>query len=89
MYLFLFFSLRPQLFGQSTEDDTVDDWGADFVGGLCLTPKTGGGGSMWGHPELDGYDCENRQRGGDEVRGKCLMFRIVCGRSCVRVYVCV
>lgn len=42
---------------QSTEDDTVDDWGADFVGGLCLTPtpKTGGGGSMWGHPELDGY----------------------------------
>ncbi|CAM9287643.1 unnamed protein product, partial [Sphacelaria rigidula] len=56
---------------KSTEDDTVDDWGADFVGGLCLTPKTGGGGSMWGHPELDGYGGENREREGHEVRGRC------------------
>lgn len=49
----------------------MDDWGADFVGGLCLTPKTGGGGSMWGHPELDGYGGENREREGHEVRGRC------------------
>lgn len=33
---------------QSTEDYSVDDWGADFVGGIVLTPKTGGPGSTWG-----------------------------------------
>lgn len=33
---------------QSTEDYSVDDWGADFIGGIVLTPKTGGPGSTWG-----------------------------------------
>lgn len=36
---------------QSTEDYSIDDWGADFVGGIVLTPKTGGPGSMWGRAQ--------------------------------------
>lgn len=36
---------------QSTEDYSVDDWGADFVGGIVLTPKTGGPGSTWGRTQ--------------------------------------
>lgn len=31
---------------QSTEE-TVDDWGADFIGGIVLTPKISGAGSAW------------------------------------------
>ena len=27
----------------------MDDWGADFVGGIVLTPKTSGPRSLWDH----------------------------------------
>lgn len=41
----------------------MDDWGADFVGGLCLTPRTGGGLSMWGHSELGGFEEGDNEEG--------------------------
>ncbi|CBJ48607.1 hypothetical protein Esi_0039_0072 [Ectocarpus siliculosus] len=68
---------------KSTEDYSVDDWGADFVGGIVLTPKTGGPGTMWGRAQdaleegdeetddTDGLDETRtlllKRRGGDEA----------------------
>lgn len=43
---------------QSTEDYSVDDWGADFVGGIVLTPKTGGPGSTWGRTQEALEECD-------------------------------
>lgn len=43
---------------QSTEDYSVDDWGADFVGGIVLTPKTGGPGSTWGRAQEALEECD-------------------------------
>eukprot|EP00752_Nemacystus_decipiens_P012274 g10880.t1 len=43
---------------KSTEDYSVDDWGADFVGGIVLTPKTGGPGSTWGRAQEALEECD-------------------------------
>ncbi|CAM9241239.1 unnamed protein product, partial [Ectocarpus sp. 4 AP-2014] len=48
---------------KSTEDYSVDDWGADFVGGIVLTPKTGGPGTMWGQAQ------EALEEGDEETDG--------------------
>lgn len=48
---------------QSTEDDTVDDWGADFVGQIILTPKKG---SVWDGKSEDGDDEDDE---GDDTEG--------------------
>ncbi|CAM9653555.1 unnamed protein product, partial [Scytosiphon promiscuus] len=50
---------------KSTEDYSIDDWGADFVGGIVLTPKTGGPGSMWGRAQ------EALQEGDEDTDDSC------------------
>lgn len=52
----------------------MDDWGADFVGGIVLTPKTSGPRSLWDHgrtalqEESEGSDGSCSAKFDDSVR---------------------
>lgn len=61
----------------------MDDWGADFVGGIVLTPKTGGAGSTWGRGQAAFAEED------EETDGSCAATCDGSVRKGFRKYICV